>query len=246
MSRIFAGLLLTVLGGCTAMAAKVTSSPAEPISDASPPQESDSQEFDRVTIDQALERLERLSPSQRARLTKSMRVLAVNCPYTRASLQLPIALSEVVSRIDAAQIDPPMQDAWRELERGLKVHVAVLDVMGVDLGLPSPGDHLYTMADPRGGVDRATLTASSDPIGDTVRLIDQNDALVAAFDDGTRDLIAQQVDAAYPLMGPTSMSDQVGGWQHSLVRIAPFASDEVKGGIEQMIAALDQHASQGC
>ena len=123
------------------------------------------------SIEVILEDVQALSPQQRAEAAESLRVLSVTCPYTRASLQLPIALHRGVVDVDIDHIDGFVQRDWAYLWRGLTAHVAVLDALGVDLPQPTPGDYLYGKGDATMMVDRSTLGAAVDAVEATVPLV---------------------------------------------------------------------------
>jgi len=245
MHRLLAALVFLAPMGCAATAAEAGRTAAD-TTWPTPPQIADP-EAEPPSVDEMLRHLESLPPRQRAVLTEAMGTLVVNCPYTRASLQLPLVMHAVISRIDTSHIDPDARDAWRELQRGLEVHVALLDTIGVDLRSPTPGDHLHGAADPGAMVDRTTLAASADPIGTTMRLIEQNNALVDALDEETKDLIRGLNDTAYARMGQTTMFHQTDRWHQALRRIAPSVTDvEAKGQVDAMLEALSAHDEHGC
>jgi hypothetical protein len=95
-------------------------------------------------------------------------------------------------------------------------------------------------------IDRSALLASLDPINDTLDLIGQNDLLVDAMDDPTRDFIRDQTDIAYALMGPTSMYQQTDAWHTALQDLAPHLDPDGRVQVEALLSVLEQHEQQGC
>ena len=253
MTRSVASIVLLLTTACSAIptaeavATEVSAgAPAEAAPEAGP-EAPDTQEVARLS-EQRLVEVQGLSPKQRTELSANVRVLTVNCPYTRASWQLPLVLDRVVSELGPDLVEEPQaREEWEGLRRGLRSQVAMLDLMGVDLAYPQPGDYLVSAADPEALVDRATLLQLADPVGATMHLLESNDDLTSSMDESTQHLIRRNADSAYELMGPTSMYEQNDGWLRALRRVAPAVSDPVaRRRVEAMIKALDLHASQGC
>ena len=198
------------------------------------------------SIGLTLQEIERLSPERLAEVTESYRVLSVNCPYTRASMLLPLALHKVVMGIGVDRMDPLVQRDWANLQRGLTTHVAVLTALGGDLALPVPGDYLYGLPDAL-LVDRDTLLASPDPIADTMPLILEITPLAEQLDAPATERIErsrQDVDSA---IGQATMGLHLGGWENALRRIEPFVDDpDDRAQVRAMIDALSSWGSQGC
>jgi hypothetical protein len=243
-------LLLALLGGCTLATANETA-PAT-CSD-TPIQGLDREELTRVdvrgtarSIELTLQDIERLSPERRAEVVEAYRVLSVNCPFTRASMQLPFALHDVVIEIDAGAMDPLVQRDWANLQRGLTTHVAVVRALGGDLALPAPGDHLYGLGDAL-LVDRDALLDSPDPIAATMPLIGEITNLGRQLDGLASERIEvsrHEVDSA---IGQATLGLHLGGWENALRRIEPFVHEtHNRARIEAMIEALSSWGSQGC
>jgi len=193
-----------------------------------------------------LQDIEALTPERRAAVTESYRVLSVNCPYTRASMMLPLALHAEVMGIDAHGLHPLVQRDWANLQRGLTAHVAVVAALGGDLASPEPGDHLFG-AGPELLADRHALLASPDPIGRTWPLVRAISFLVNGLDGPTTErieLARQEVDKA---VGQATMGLHLGGWENALRKIEPFVDDDVvRGRIQRMIEVSSHWGSQGC
>jgi hypothetical protein len=200
------------------------------------------------SIDEMLLDVQQLSPEQRATATESMRILSVNCPFTRASMQLPIALHEAVGRIAPGQIDPLVQTDWMYLRHGLATHVALLDALSIDLPQPVPGDHLYIEGDAVLIIGRDALVAAAAPIQAAAPLIEQITPLVDEIDEPTMELIRLHSHLAGDAIGhPWTLGRQLGGWEKALRRIEPFVDDaDTRAQIGAMIEVLDRYGEQGC
>lgn len=210
-----------------------------------------------ASIGAALAAVQALPPERRAHIATTLDGLTVRCPYTRAAMQLPLALHATVMGIAADRFDPLVRRDWETLQGGLTTHVAVLDALGVELHPPRPADALYR---PDLGimVDRPTLQASEDPIGLTSRLVQAIPALAGSIDTATRadierdsERVASETGVGRPCPRspwatfpgqPWTLGMQLGGWHDALRRVAPFTHDpEVLAQIEAMIALLDAY-----
>ena len=94
------------------------------------------------SITQVAESVRGLSTDERAEASAALQSLTVNDPYTRAAMQIPLALHHAVHGIDAKTLDPRAQKEWRALQAGLETHVAVLDALEVRLPEPGSSDAL--------------------------------------------------------------------------------------------------------
>lgn len=179
---------------------------------------------------------------------EAARRLAVNCPYTRSTYQLPLALKLTADRVDLAALDPLVQDDWRRLKRGLADHVAALDALGADLPLPQPGDFLDGRLPFGAYVTRADLEASADPIHDTLPLLDAIGPIVEAYDAPTLALL----DETYPHVQAAVGTDRMffalfAGWHAALRRLQPFVHGAAEAReVNEMINALDRLVGQAC
>jgi hypothetical protein len=202
--------------------------------------------------------VQKLSPEEQAQAAESLRILSVNDPYTRSAMQLPFALHAVVTGIAPERLDPLVQRDWRYLQEGLAAHVAVLEVLGVDLPEPALGDHLHGRAQGL-MVSRDILLAKDDPIGVTAALIHEIPALAGQVEEPSMELINRHSDRVERVTGvgrpcprgpwatlpgqPWTLGMQIGGWHDALRRVEPFVQDPaVKLQIDAMIEVLDEYA----
>lgn len=237
-------LTLVLFAACSACSFADAVVPAPTV-----PTSTEATDAHRADAEPVLERLRQARPRDRAALKVAIGNLSVSCPYTRASLQLPLVLEQVVSSLAAEDLAPHARAPWTELQRGLKAHVALLDAMGVDLRLPAAGDHLLWATEGRAIVDRTTLAASPDPIGDTMQLIARNDAIVEAMDDATRASIERDSGTVYAVIQPmtTTMYHLTARWHEALRTLAPSVQDPTdRARLERLIRVLDEHEKQGC
>jgi len=192
--------------------------------------------------------LARLDPATRTEVAASMHLLVRNCPYTRASVQLPRALHRVLQETPLGAVDGGYaQSDWVQLRRGLKAHVEALDLLGAHLPLPETGDYLYR-TDADWLVDDAGLAASPDPIADVLRLIEQVDPLVSGYDGVTRDVIAHHQERVSDRTGQHwVLSRHVWSWRDALTRLEPFVEEPAtKAKVRQMLDALNTLGMDGC
>ena len=98
-----------------------------------------------------------LPPDELARAQAVAAQLQVDCPYTRASWQLPAALLLEAQRIDPAHLPPAQREAWRSLVTDLAHQVHTLDLIGADLALPEAGDHLFDHGLPSSLITRSGI-----------------------------------------------------------------------------------------
>jgi len=204
------------------------------------------------------ELIDELSPEVQAQAAEPLRILSVNCPYTRSAMQLPFALHRVVMGIPTEHLDPLVQRDWEYLQGGLTAHVAALEALGVDLPEPRRGDHLYGL-DPALTVSRDHLETVTDPILAAAALIHALPALAEHVDEPTAELIDLHSDRMEQTTGiarpcprgpwatlpghPWTLGMQLGGWQDALRRVEPFVEDhEAKSQIRSMIEVLDSYA----
>ncbi len=244
-----APLLLALLAGCGVAGADERPSAAPPPAEAvrfGEPDQVDVRGTVR-SIELQQRRVSALSPDQRAAVAESMRILSVNCPFTRAAMQLPFALHQAASSVDPDRIDPLVYTDWQYLRHGLATHVAVLDALGVDLAQPAPGDHLHGRREGT-AIDRRALAAASDPVTATATLVEQITLLVDQIDEPTMDAIRLHTDrVSDTIEHPWTLGRQLGGWENALRRVEPFAADlETQAQIRQMITTLARFGEQGC
>ena len=199
-----------------------------------------------TAIGLTLQDIERLTPERRARLVANYRVLAANCPYTRASLLLPQALHQVVQGLDVDQLDPLVHHQLADLKRGLATHVAVLDALEVDLAAPQPGDHLHGLPDDI-LIDRSTLESSDDPIAAIAPLIEQVNPLAEQLHGDALERVETHRQQAEVLLGQASMGVTLGAWESALRRIEPFVQDEAAAeDVRRLIDISRAWGVQGC
>lgn len=180
--------------------------------------------------------------------------LAVTCPLTRATLQLPIALRLAVDAIEPDHLDPLVQVDLVHLKHGLDEHVALLDAIGVDLSPPAPGDFLYRSGPlsvelgPDAMIDRATLEAAADPIAATGPLLWAIQDLTRNIDMRTVDRIQDRTERLHHLTGqPWPLGTEVRGWQRAFQRIEPFVVERAtQKRVRAIVELLDTFAGAGC
>ena len=255
-------LALLLLGCAPELGADPAADPADDVTAAADPADPTADDLVRVdvrgtaaSIRAVLAQVQALPPERRERAATALRRLTVRCPYTRAAMQLPLALHAAVLAIPADRLDRLVQHDWETLQHGLTTHVAVLDALGVQLQPPAPGDALYH---PELGVmvDRTQLQTSNDPIALTARLVQELPALAASIDAATHSAIdadSEQVALETGVVRPCPRSPwatlpgqpwtlgmQLGGWHDALRRVAPFVHDpDTLAQIEAMIDLLD-------
>jgi hypothetical protein len=189
-----------------------------------------------------------LDDEQRLLAAASMRTLTVNCPYSRAAVQLPWVAHRVVSGIDAQHLDPSVRADWVTLQEGLSAHVDILEALKIDLAIPETGDYLYSQADTPVVVTRAELLAHADPVAATWPLLKATPALVEAYSPATRAIIDQQSVQLQDLgVNPWDLAVHAEGWLDTLVRVEPFvsAADE-RATVRELVEALTIFQDQGC
>lgn len=195
----------------------------------------------------ARERIDALSGTDRLEARLAAHLLMGNCPWNRASVQLPIALSLVAARHDPARMDPEVGAEWRRLQVGLAEHVALLDQFGVTaLRAPLPGDYLATHTDVI--VTRAQLDAAADPLAVTRALVDQIPALVAGYDLATGEFIEMdRLQLQAHTAGAWPYPDLLDGWRVALVALEPKVRDEaLLRDVRAMISVLEAYGGSGC
>lgn len=195
-----------------------------------------------------LKQVRSLTPAQRSKAAESLRVLTLNCPYTRATVQVPLAVHRVVMGIDPEGIDAFVRRDWAMLQRGLTAHVAIFDALEADLPLPETADYLFVEADTPVIVTREALLASPDPLAATWPLVEGNERLVEGYDQGTRDHIEHHIQRMREdTLHPWALASHTQGWMDALRRIEPFVSDaNTKAAVRDLIDLLDAHSRQGC
>jgi hypothetical protein len=178
---------------------------------------------------------------------RAARRITATCPYRRASFQLAIALQLEVSRVDAATLDPFLQLDWYHLDKGLRTHVGVLDALGVELDDLTETDHLHRLP-AAAKTTRGALAASSDPVRDTLPLLEAIEPVVRGYDTATSDQISADYEVLRDALASDGLlDDQMEGWRRALERMTPFLEDPALAGrVQQWRAALDRLLEQGC
>lgn len=206
-----------------------------------------------ASIDSIAASLAGLDDVRRAQAVESLRFLSVNCPYTRAALQLAFVLESSIADVPTEGLDPLVHADWQTLQRGLATHAALLDGLSVTLPAPAPGDALA--GNPAAARSRDTLRAT-DGLPATAALLRAVPDLADALDAATRAQIERhsaQVELATgvarpcprgpwaPVPGhPWTLGLQLGGWHDALRRIEPFADDpSARAAIRDAIELLD-------
>lgn len=196
-----------------------------------------------------------LPEADRAAARDHLRWLQVSDPYTRAAFTLPLALEAEVRRIPADTLPRWVQSEWSHLQAGLRDHVAVLDLLGVDLPPPAPGDALGGQGSPF-AIDRRTLETSRQPVGLAGRLLGAIPGVTPRFTAEAQQALVAHADAVEALTGvrrpcprgpwadlpghPWTLGMQLAGWHDALRRVEPFVEDaHDRARVKGMIALLD-------
>lgn len=189
-----------------------------------------------------------LSATDRRDAARALAKLQVTCPYNRASVQLPIALHQAVSRFDETHLDPVARSDWRYLERGLAAHVAILDALGADLPLPAEGDYLHGKLYPDAPKTRAEIEQADDPVALTLPLLASIPFVVNDYDAATYEAIGVELAAVEARTAHQWPLDQhLMGWRSALTRIQPFVQgSEQYQEISYMIYAIDTYMGLSC
>jgi hypothetical protein len=188
----------------------------------------------RPDVDALLQSVERvqeqvlaLTPGDRAQAVDSLRFLYVNCPYTRAALQLPFALQELASAVDPDGLDPAARADWGQLQAGLAVHVAVLESLGIDGAGQSP--MIAGIPGLAAEIDAETL--------DLIELhsarVEQLTGIARPCPRGPWSVLPGQ---------PWTLGAQLTGWTDLLVSLEPLAVEATaQQGIADMAALLQAY-----
>ncbi|TNE86556.1 MAG: hypothetical protein EP330_22720 [Deltaproteobacteria bacterium] len=204
-----------------------------------------------AAITRIAERLAELPDEDRVQASASLAWLVANDPYTRAAMQMPVAMHASVSAIDARRLDPLVAQDWQYLQLGLATHVAALETLGVDLTAPVPGDGLHGEV-----LDREAVLAGPGAVMRTTAFLEDIPRLVALVDPETRALMDEHSARVEALTGigrpcprtpfailpgqPWTLGMQLAGWHDALRRIEPFATDpEVHAEVLAMMAMMD-------
>jgi hypothetical protein len=189
-----------------------------------------------------------LDPSARTEVAESMNFLARNCPYTRASIQLPRAMHQVFVETPLGSIDALAQSDWEYFRRGLTAHVDTHAAMGVALPLPESGDYLFRAAPQPWLVDEQALRGAANPMVPTESLLAQVDDLVEGIDESTMEGIRFHTGRVDHHIGHSwTLSNHLQGWREALLKIEPHLTEpEAQAKVRQMLEALDRYGRQGC
>jgi len=199
------------------------------------------------TIEQVRHDLAALDPADRALAAASMQELVVTCAYTRASVQLPVALHQLVMSLEPSHVVPLVDRDVAYLQRGLAAHVAVLDTLGVaGLSSPKPGDALFGLGGPGTMVDRATLESGGHPVEATAVLVQ---AIPNGLQEGgVLDRIRWHTEQVERVTDhPWTLMPHTRGWHRALRRLEPFVvNPEQQQRVREAIELLDDYAGRGC
>lgn len=227
------------------------------------PHDIDPHDFVRVdvrgavaSIDAVADTLRALPEARRVDVAASLRELSVSDPYTRAALQLPFVLMDVVVGIPDDRFPRLVRQDWVHLQEGLSTHVAILTSLHVDLQPPVAGDPLHG----RGVVmmGRDELLGSDDPLARTASLVDAIVPIAARIDAPAHQRIEALSDRVEELTGvvrpcprdphsilpgqPWTLGMQLGGWHDALRRVQPFVDDPaVRVQVDAMVQVLDRY-----
>lgn len=217
-------------------------------------------------IDKALARLAEvesdlraLSAADRAATGASFRALVVEDPFTRATVQLPLALSLAADQVDESVLSTKQRDDWRALTAGLHRHAAVYRELDADLRLPLPGDNLFDLQEAL-LVDETLLLAADDPLVPTWALVDSVPALIDPVHgllnrpdtvDGTGsqplDRVRFHTGRINRITGhPWTLRPQLAAWRAALHPLAIGIEDpSERHRVERMVALLDSFLGDG-
>ena len=175
-------------------------------------------------------------------------VLMQNCPYNRASFQLPFVMQQVAHKYDAEFQDERIQDDWRRFQRGLDAHAETLVLLsGGELTKPGKKDYL-AQVDAQFIATRGDLAKSSDPLGETQEFMRLIPDLVDAYDDETK----AKIDAATPVLAMATgdqwtLKAQLIGWRSAIEKIEPFVTDpEMSNDLLNIKVAIAYYLGQFC
>lgn len=235
-------LALLPLSAC-ASEASVAPPPASVV-EAEPPPPSPAAAAEDVTAYAA--RVAALEPLVRPAVEEAVGSLQVDCPYNRASFQLPVALALAAGSVEGRGLEPEARATWRAVRSGLVAHAAAVDALaGPDWRMPAPGENLHGLD---AIVSRAELEAAEDPIATTTALLVQITATVDDYDDATTARIEAASDTLRPFeASPWRLKLALLGWKAGLEAVAPQLTDATeRARLEAMIAAIDLFASTRC
>jgi hypothetical protein len=201
-----------------------------------------------ASVQTVLDHVQSLPPDQRQELADAAAVLMVNCPYRRASAQLPMALHLTVSSIQPEDVAPEARAELAALQQGLALHVELLDAIGGGLATPTVGDALFDHAAPGTLIDADMLQSAADPMASTQLLVSAIPDLVDTLDDNESDRIGHNVETAYTYLdAPVLLTHQVLGWHYSLDALSPHVTDPAaQAQVQSMLRALWDFSWQGC
>ena len=189
-----------------------------------------------------LSRIQGMDPALRQQAGDSLELLTANSLFTRSAVQLPLVLNQAVSGIDAEDLSPQMQEDWRLLAAGLHAHVETLDAMGVTLGAPVSGQHLYGLALAK---TREQVLFGGDPMGDTLSLVA---AIPPTLPQPYLDIERFHTHQVDRITGqPWTLNNHLRAWHSALRRVEPAMSKpQDKASVNAMIRLLDAYFGQGC
>lgn len=251
-AALAASFLLFVSGCRTGDAATASTTPAPDLAAAADwRMVDDDPRSIRSTTDalhRARDRYDALTPAAQARVRAATRSLAVNCPWNRSSLQLPLALSLEADKVRGEGLDADQREAWRQLRSGLALHVETLDRMvGSDWPMPGVTDNLDQLHAPA-LQSRTDLLQDPHPLASTHQLLLQIDVLVPAFTTTTLATLNEAratLDADHPDAWP--LSDALVGWSAALEQLRPHFTDPHDQRIlAEMLAELELYQSKSC
>lgn len=202
--------------------------------------------MDVAGMDQAmgwvLQDIQALTPAQLAQTTEAMRVLSVNCSYTRASHQIPLVLQPRIERLNPEHFETAAHSDLAHLKHGIAGHVAVLDALGVELPMPYQGDFLFGHPNL---VDRSGLAMMADPLEN---LHEQLDNIRTDFPPKTQDLVSVNFEQVESVTGHhSSFKPYTNGWYRGLKQIEDsVVESETRTEVKAMVSLLEDYSSRGC
>lgn len=98
------------------------------------------------TLDQIGAHVRSLPAEERDKVRSAARELATNCPYTRATYMVPLALEAELAALDVEAMSPATRTRIAQVQRGVTAHADVVRAIGAaELPMPTPNDFLGTV-----------------------------------------------------------------------------------------------------
>lgn len=179
-----------------------------------------------VAVRMILRDVQALDAAHRAEAAEALRVLTATCPYSRASVQLPLVLHAVLQGLPA-DVASGDRDDWESLRDGVATHAALVRALGVEA---------------------PALTEASDPVAAIRPLIDGIPGLVRRIDQAGYARIDASAARFEAITGHrTVLWTQLVGWRHALEALAPSIRDPgARARVDALIDAIATWDASGC